>query len=184
VLLLYASGAALPSTARWLLLNASGSAGALAGPAQVTRWASAFGLAPWASTPHPSSCQSATISRSPGCASNAETPRALRLAISTSLRTTGPTPAFALARVSGADGVRVAVFVPQGVVTQAAHWWLLLWPSGNAFPACQLCSDSSIGEASRVVCTAPAPLESDSQGRSLTESSAANRSCRRSHSTS
>ena len=78
--MLYASGAALPSTARWLLLNASGSAGALAGPAQVTRWASAFGLAPWASTPHPSSCQSATISRSPGCASNAETPRALRLA--------------------------------------------------------------------------------------------------------
>ena len=29
---------------------------------------------------HPSSCQSATISRSPGCAGNAETPRALRLA--------------------------------------------------------------------------------------------------------
>ena len=38
------------------------------------------------------------------------TPRASPLAISTSLMTTGPTPAFALARVSGTDRVRVAAF--------------------------------------------------------------------------
>ena len=39
-----ALGAAWPSTLRWLLRKDSGSAGALAGPAQVTRPASAFGI--------------------------------------------------------------------------------------------------------------------------------------------
>jgi hypothetical protein len=52
-------GAVWPSTARWLLRQDSGSVGTLAGPAQVTRSASAFGLALSASMPHPTSCQSA-----------------------------------------------------------------------------------------------------------------------------
>lgn len=112
-----------PRAARWLLRRDSGSAGALAVPAQVTRSASAFGLAPLASTPHPSSHQSVTPSRSSTAAGSPTTQRASRLATSrtTPQRRSRPAPSRCDPPARGVGGRELVVDDPRQDGEDAGH---------------------------------------------------------------